>query len=216
MFIFHIKNPTALQDDFWKAFINITTFSVSLFSQIIYMLLPGKNPHNFFVCLGQFPVILTGKPVKPNAAVNYLLLLSFLLHTFGGIRIKIYRDRENQMDQVQSMAVAPTISSEAMINFTTNAISLLLLIISGVIPVVINTMNPANFEVYPNYLWLYVMHHYSPTIVLGSTAIIYYTKNPPIRAYAWSEIVRLFGGLIEMFSRIRFNRFSPPIGPVDT
>ena len=216
MFIFHITNPTALQDDFWKTFINIATFSVSLISQIIHMVIPGKKPHNFFVCLGHFPVKLTGIPVKSNEAVNYLLLLSFLLHMFGGIRIMIYRFRENQMDLMQSVAAVSTLSSEAMINFTTNAISLLIFIASAVVPVVINTTDPANFQVYPNYIWLYVMHHYSPTVVLGSTAIIYYTKNPPIRDYAWSEIVRIFGWMATIFPRIKFNRVSPAIAQVET
>ncbi len=78
------------------------------------------------------------------------------------------------------------ISSETMINFTTNMLSLLLLIVSASLAVIINSINPLKFEIYPNYLWLYVFHHYSPTLVLGSTVLIYFAKNPQLRTHVWT------------------------------
>jgi hypothetical protein len=41
-------------------------------------------------------------------------------------------------------------------------------------------------------LWVYVIHHYSPQCVLGSTALIYYIKNPPLRRFLWQEISARF------------------------
>jgi hypothetical protein len=46
--------------------------------------------------MGHFPTRLTGMPVKPNHAVNYLILVSFLLHAFTGIRIKVRRIQESR------------------------------------------------------------------------------------------------------------------------
>jgi hypothetical protein len=33
IFLFHLKNPTALQDDFWKLFINMATLATSFIGQ---------------------------------------------------------------------------------------------------------------------------------------------------------------------------------------
>ena len=195
VFIFHLKNPTALQDDFWKAFINITTLSISVLSQTANVFMPGKSPHNFYVCLGEFPLEYVGKPVKPNSPTNYLLLISVLLHTFAGIRIKCHRLQQNKIDLVQSLTAPESqtpLTGATLINFTTNAISLLLLLASAAVGVVINAMNPVTFEIFPNYIWLYVLHHYSPTVVLGSTVVIYYAKNPLLRDHIWSEFKESF------------------------
>ena len=56
-------------------------------SQIVYNMLPGKNPQNLFLCLGKYPTKYAGMAVKVNTSVVYLVLLSFLAHVIAGIRI---------------------------------------------------------------------------------------------------------------------------------
>ena len=43
VFLFHVKNPTALQDDFWRLFLNCWTLGVGIINQVIYFLMPGKT-----------------------------------------------------------------------------------------------------------------------------------------------------------------------------
>lgn len=191
VFLFHLKNPTALQDDFWRLFLNCWTLGFSITNQIIYVLMPGKNPQNYYMCLGYYPTKYNGQVVKTNASINYLLLVSFFAHLIAGIRIKIHRCKENKKDQVQAIAVAATPSANLnmMMNLTTNLISLLLLIISSAGPAMVNIMEPLIIDTYPNFIWVYIIHHYSPQCVLGLTALIYYIKNPPLRKFMWLEML---------------------------
>jgi hypothetical protein len=189
-FLFHVKNPTALQDDFWRLFPDCWTLGVSISNQIIYGLMPGKNPQNYYMCLGHYPTKYNGKAVKINYSTNYLALLSFVAHVIAGIRIKIHRCKEEQKDQVQAVTSAASVGSmDMMMNFTTNLISLLLLIFSSGVPVIINAMEPLFLDTYPNFILVYISHHYSPQCVLALTALIYYIKHPPFRKFIWLEIL---------------------------
>ncbi len=64
--IFCCKNPTALQDDFWRLFINLWALGFSIISQLTYVISPGKNPVNYYLCLGEYPVKLQERSTKFN------------------------------------------------------------------------------------------------------------------------------------------------------
>ena len=190
IFLFHVKNPTALQDDFYRLFLNCWTFGVSMASQLIYVLMPGKNPQNYYMCLGYYPTKYNGEIVKINSSINYLLLFSFVAHVFSGIQIRLYRHKDSNKDQVQTINFAPVLgSTKMMMNFTTNIISLLLLILSSAGPAMLNKMEPIILDTYPNVIWVYISHHYWPPCVLALTALIYYTKNPTLRSFLWFELL---------------------------
>ena len=53
LFVFYLKNPFDFKDDFWHMFINIWVMAVSFVSQFIFVLMPGKQPMNFYLCTGQ-------------------------------------------------------------------------------------------------------------------------------------------------------------------
>ena len=42
VFTFHMKNPTAMQDDFWKNFLNLWIMICVSISQVIYVMAPGE------------------------------------------------------------------------------------------------------------------------------------------------------------------------------
>ena len=65
---------------------------------------------------------------------------------------------------------------------------------------IINKMEPNVLDKYPNYVWAYVHHHFSPNIVLGSTALIYFINHPPLREFVKNEGTKK---LLEMFERLK-------------
>ena len=99
MFIFCMKNPTALQDDFWRLYLSIWTSCYSLISQIIFHWTPGKFPHNYFICVGKFPLKYVGVPIKKNVPMTLLLLFSLFILLIVGPRIKLFRKQEEEKDR---------------------------------------------------------------------------------------------------------------------
>jgi hypothetical protein len=105
IFIFCMKNPTALQDDFWRLYLSIWTTVYSTISQIIFAWTPGKCPHNYFICIGKFPLEYVGVPIKKNFSMTLLLLFSLFILLIVGPRIKLYRKQEEKKDRIHSKAV---------------------------------------------------------------------------------------------------------------
>ena len=100
IFIFLMKNPTALQDDFWRLFLVIWTSSFTAISQIIFVYTPGKSPHNYFICLGSFPIKYIGVGIKPNFPLTILLIFSLAVLLIAGPRIKMYQKQEEAKDLI--------------------------------------------------------------------------------------------------------------------
>jgi len=93
IFVFHLKNPMAIQEDFFYFFINVCSFMHSFLSQFAFTALPGRDPLMFYICLGAFPAkdIPVDAPVKINYPVYGLLLLAITTHIYVGIKLKAAR-----------------------------------------------------------------------------------------------------------------------------
>jgi hypothetical protein len=66
VFIFYLKNPTALDDKFWILFLNMWIAKFAFISQIVATLLPGKNNYskrNFYGLLSE--LVSYSIPVLP-------------------------------------------------------------------------------------------------------------------------------------------------------
>ena len=64
----------------------------------------------------------------------------------------------------------------ACFSYHTHVITILMLVISGITPNVINSIDPAVINVFPNYLWVY-LHHLITFQVLGICGITIYLRK---------------------------------------
>jgi hypothetical protein len=91
IFIFWLKNPTALNDNFWITFINILALGSCTIVAIVYSLLPGPKLLAFYICSDTNP----GKDVKLEPPRDGLILfLSLILQVYANGKILILRHRE--------------------------------------------------------------------------------------------------------------------------
>ena len=196
---------------------NMTTIpgDMSYGKNVLCSLFPGKDPHNFYVCTGKFPSVLAGTPVKQNTASNVLLLASLLLQVFAGSSITVHRYKQNQKDRAETRTGGSIndniISKQSLINLTMNTVMFMLLM--GIMSVlrIVNATNLATFEVYPNYIWLYVFHHFAPTATHSTAVTIIYVKNSSLITYASSELSK-FGIFFQtwmqwLFQKSWFDKF---------
>jgi hypothetical protein len=85
---------------------------------------------------------------------------------------------------------------------TALALSLVTLFVSATVPPILNAMDPQTIEKYPNYLWVYVLHHYSPQCVLATIGLSFYFKSKPLRTQVLREIAENFTILQQFFEKV--------------
>ena len=78
--MFHLRNPTALQDDFWSILINVWISAFSCISQIVYHFMPGREGIDIYICSGRFPLHHLNTPVKINYPAVLTVVLSVIIH----------------------------------------------------------------------------------------------------------------------------------------
>ena len=80
------------------------------------------------------------------------------------------------------------IQTHSLYSLTAVALSLVTLFVSATVPPILNSMNPQTIEKYPNYLWVFVLHHYSPQCVLATIGLSFYFKSSHLRSQVIREI----------------------------
>ena len=178
LFLGHLKNPTAVQDDFWKFLLNIWIFSACLLLQCVYMILPGKNPINFYLCVGKYPVRFQNIPVKMNSSFWFLAMLSGLVHLFVGLFKIKYNLKNNQ-----------NVDTKSLFNFTSNlVVTFSLLAFTLVISMLVNKMEPDDLDIYPNYLLIYVFHHFTTQFNLIVICTTYFYASKALRTKFMTDL----------------------------
>ncbi len=177
------KNPTAIQDDFWQLFINLWTFTFSVISQYVYYILPGKNPINFYICMGEYPSMLTKFAVKTNFSQIVIGILSLLIHLFVELSIQTFKKNISK----ENKSKTPT-----LYNYVNNGVSVILLILFTFALKAVNELNANEIDSYPNCIYFYVVIYFTPPVFIFIYALIFYFKNQLMRKKVMSEMLRFF------------------------
>ena len=188
-YVFLFSNPTCMQDEFWIAFINIWTVSVSIIAQVTFVLTPGKNPIHFYICVGEIPISELEHSVKLNHSVIALLIASIFLHIFTGIRLKSLK-KKTIIEECKYSAKAKNISivdKESLASVTTNIISMIIFVIASYLPAQLNRIDMNNYHKFPNSLISDIFHHYFPQSQFLVTFFIFYCKNESLRLFLKRE-----------------------------
>jgi len=158
-FIFHLKNPTAVQDDFWKIFINLWIFGFSLASQIMYQIFPGREQVFFYICIRKMPFEVLDKPIKRNSVIVAISLLSFLLHLTFYIQKKVYKNfLTKKYDNYKKFKLEwkRILDRGKLFSFATHVVGICYGLVGLVVlPRYLNTLNPWLIVESPNYILLY-------------------------------------------------------------
>ena len=118
IFIFHLKNPTALPEDFWKIFINIFSITFSIFSQIVNFSISVKHGTAYYVCLGYFPKSIINLKTKINSPIVFHFLFTISLFLFSSIQIKNHKNRQKENNLKQSCINYQALENYSLMFFT--------------------------------------------------------------------------------------------------
>jgi hypothetical protein len=176
IFIFHIKNPTAMQDDYWRIFLNIWTIGFSVISQFVFAWLPGKSPLHYFVCMGENLENVNNQLAKQNIPLSVLAVTSFGLFSILRFRTSLSKEKET--------IVMSSFSTKPLFSFTALGFGILMITFFYVIIRIVNKMN-VNVN---HQHWQYMLFIFMPQLVISSIIATYYVQYSKLRNKIWVEL----------------------------
>ena len=196
LFVFHLKNPTAVQDDFWRIFINLWIFIFNASAHTLYQMYPGREQNAVVLCYGKLPLEHVKQSIKRIYVFFIITLLTIGLHYIFWIynliikhcyttKYEAYKSFENRWAKV--------VSKENMFDYASHSIALLILLLCGhYIPDNMGSLHPSQLEIYPNYIYIFINDNVlAPGWILLSY-IILLTRNQKLRKEVWSQIIDTF------------------------
>ena len=125
-----------------------TCFVFSLISQIVFVLLPGRQPLHYHLCTN---IQLDDLEFKPNWSLLILLMISFAIHIFVNVNIKILKAKKqnsydviNFHDYIKCVDIT-AIEKQSISDFLTGFLSITASSTLIFASLIINWINPIEF-----------------------------------------------------------------------
>jgi len=174
IFLHFLKNPTAVKDDFWIMFNNVLIATLSVISQTVYLLQPGKDPINYYMCMGKYPNEFQNQPVKVNYSFIVVCIFSIVLHLVA---------------VVDKLKTKDIFEHKSLFSKTSNTVGIIsVMCVAFIIPALANMKEPEELDKYPNYLLLYALHLYLTECNIIVIGIAYFWKTPSLRNHFITDL----------------------------
>ena len=196
IFISHLKNPTALQDDFWRIFINIWIFSFCLITQIIFQVLPGKESLSYYLCIGKIELAHLDQPLKKNYISNVAGNLSAILHLVFWIwktTLKYHSKIQYDSYKEHKFQFKNSLNKEVLFHFVSHSIATVSLIAGMVyFPKLWRELNPIEVDSYPNFIFIYCQDLVVMNFCIICVISILLATKPNLLKEVMQELKKLF------------------------
>ena len=195
IYIFIVKNPSDVHDEYWCLFMNIWTLFVSLITQFVYQFLPGRNLTTIYVCTGYFDRSLLHLPVKVNQFTQIFMIVLIILVVIAFTKINLYK-RKNRVETISPNAVSSwtypsnvkQMLNTSLVNLATIAFALILIVPSVTVPLYLSFNDPELLNLSPNYQIYHFSDHGLILISMISRLAIHYVRNQVMRKTIFREI----------------------------
>lgn len=169
IFIFHMKNPLAFQDSFWKKLLSVWILLFSYTIQITAWMIPGRRNLGYYTCAGLDPSVdrIDGAHA---ITTNFKIIFTIIIYLTLGIRICRYKLKFSN-EKLLKMGIwdlAPLILSGIIF-----ALNILLIRLAF-------RYNPDDNSMF---LLEYVFRFLWPNICIGLLNLINVCGNPSLKKY---------------------------------
>jgi hypothetical protein len=212
LFVFHLKNPTGTQDDFWSFFLTLWSFIASFLIQGVFSSWPGHNPNMFYICIGKFPAGHDQKNGKRNIFINVLFLISFLAHLAAGYRYYLYKreERKNLVPNVSTslQATISNINKSMVTSLFTNFCAITFILGLSYAAHRMISMDKQHVNEFSEYIWIYMFCLYGQVISLLFALLMFFYQNPASWGYIKHGVMdSLVGSIYNKIKMIILNLF---------
>jgi hypothetical protein len=190
IYVFHAKNITAIQDDFWICFLNIWTSGFCAIAYFVECEITEIRPRPYYFCLGKVSkkTQLNG-PFASYIFQSVLFVIVFAL-LFVGLRHKIrdYQFKKKNFklpsNKDEQGFFLNELKKNNLATFGEAVFITILIYLTVSYPVYkIEHSDWDSLIAYPGYLWVYMYHLYQPQIVKILAIFIVFGKNHQVRHF---------------------------------
>ena len=190
LFIFWVKNPAAVNDDFWSYFVSMWIAGFSLIFNFAKFYTAHTQPISYYICNGAMPDLDWSLPSHFGAHIEVFTTLTIVL-----IKLKIHYFRSHQVEHAMTKRniflknfSLEVINKSSISSFTTNLTGLLIMSTFLFVGLKLNTIKPHQLIEYPNYLYVYFIQLILPNFVGFIFVYLFYSKNSAMRESIISEL----------------------------
>jgi hypothetical protein len=189
VFIFRIKNPGGVDDDFWCRLLSLWIVGISALVNFVIYSLPLKRPMYFFICTDMDPQLDFSKSNKPIAIEE---ILSVLLLIIIKVKISLHRKKINKIDDqkntFQKNYVLSMIEKQNIADFTSNLLGLVSFTCFAFLTLKINLMTISELNQFPHFLFLYAFQLVCPALIGFTIFFVNYMRNNTMRETLQREL----------------------------
>jgi hypothetical protein len=192
LFIFKLKNPGAFYDGFWTAFVLAWISGFCLITQWLVHYLPGQQLLRIQFCSG---IDLSNEPLqsgpKKNALMRFFITCSVLLLVAMCARIERFRRKDHiptTWSGNQKSLFLVAIEDKFLSSYLIYLLIITNMSIGNVLVAKINSLQPYEANLYPNYLYVIVYQLISPIELVASVVLVYYAKHKKLISNLISEL----------------------------
>jgi len=178
--VFHSKNLTAIQEDFWICFLNIWTKAFSAIAYFVVSKITLQRPMDFYFCVGrvQKKSQADGHFVDYIWAFPYFLILIILLVIGVKSQCCEYNKKSSKKAVAQKGHYITAIRQMNLLTFPLLFVGSIEAAILVIIPMYqIEFGDLDSLTTYPGYLWVYMFHFYAGNIFLIQFLAFFYGRN---------------------------------------
>jgi hypothetical protein len=190
IFIFWLKNPTAVEESFWSLFINIWIAIASIIYATIYSMLPAREVIFFYICCGLDPTIDGKLPEKPDGMV---LIFSIVFQLVLNARIftwKHFKNTKNGLHKFYHTKMVGRLEKEALMNFSAICWGFFFIFLFYGLNKKFKSLPAEEINIYPNYIYLYCLQLVSYQFLGFLMLIVMFSKNKNMRTKILQRIYR--------------------------
>ena len=172
----------------------------SILTQFVYVFMPGKQPLHYYLCSQMLKLsqLKDASPSKPNWQLTFLMMISFFLHIFANIKIRLYKRKQarsvsiiSNSDHAKNSDIS-SMDNRALSDFVTSMLGVGAAFFFVIATSFINRIPPKKFNNYPYYLIYYFIHLIAPLFIYGTMLLAYYFHHPPLHKTIYRQMKMSF------------------------
>jgi len=191
-FIFWLKNPAGINDDFWSLFLTIWIAGFTYIFFFVKFFLPGRKPLPFYICGNIDPKYDWTLPVLTS---GHFEVFSLIFCIIVKLKVHFFKEKFSNQDNLNVYRKKFAINDfqkTSLTSYVTNLGMLSVYFTFVFIAFKLSEIYPTNVNQFPYDIYLYFLQLIFPNLIGFAILGLLYGKNSLLRENILTELKNAF------------------------